>query len=194
MNIWCENELFIFGKKEELERFMEVAQGKNGCLDMNSFIPYPIELQNQDEICRVFREEIEGHNRALMEKIKQMSQEEKEQYRMENGESWGFKCSDSYNCDGCRWRLRNWGTKENFFAPLLVDEDLDEEIGFLYYEFETAWSPPEPVIKKMGAMFPELDFELRYFKADSGFNGILVIEHGEVEFEDCAAYYGHRGG
>ena len=106
----------------------------------------------------------------------------------------GFKCSDSYNCDGCKWRLCNWGTKENFFAPLLVDEDLDEEIGFLYYEFETAWSPPEPVIKKMGAMFPELDFELRYFKADSGFNGILVIEHGEVEFEDRAAYYGHRGG
>jgi len=75
---WCQNELRVSGKRDDLDRFKEAAKGENGCLDMNSFIPYPVEYKNQDEICRVFREEIEEHNRKIMEKMKQMSQEEKE--------------------------------------------------------------------------------------------------------------------
>ena len=191
---WCQNELRVSGKRDDLDRFKEAAKGENGCLDMNSFIPYPVEYRNQDEICRVFREEIEEHNRKIMEKMKQMSQEEKEQLWKDNNESWGIKGPDGYNCGGYEWCCDNWGTKWNFCDPCLVVEDLDEEDGYLFYEFATAWSPPVPVIKKMGEKFPQLIFELRYFEGSMQFNGILRIENGEIVDEDCAAYYGHRGG
>lgn len=175
---WCENELIVSGNREELERFKKKAKGKNGCLDMNSFIPYPEEFEKQDLIAK-------EHNEKIRVAIQNMADEEKIAYI--EAHSW---MKDGYNSGGHEWCYENWGTKWNFSDTELIDED----DGTLYYFFDTAWAPPEPVIKQMAKVFPELDFELRYFEGSNQFNGILVLEEGQVTVEKCAEYFGHRGG
>ena len=177
---WCENELKIEGPKKELEKFIEGAKGKNEgiLLDMNNFIPYPEEFRKQDEMA-------EEYKRKYEEVVIEMSNEERREYLKRH--DW---MKDGYNSGGYDWCYENWGTKWNFCdTELIYDED-----EMLFYTFNTAWSPPEPIIIKMGEMFPELTFELRYFNCRRAFNGLLRIKKGEVVIDDCARYYGHRGG
>jgi len=94
-----------------------------------------------------------------------------------------------YGKVGYDWCIKNWGTKWGFYKIELQEED-----GELFYTFQTAWSPAEPVIKKMAEMFPELTFELRYFEQGMGFNGILRIEKGRIVAQKSGEYFGDRGG
>ena len=147
-------------------------------LDMNNFIPYPEEFLKQDKIA-------EEYNRKFEEDVKKRSDEEREEYLKTH--TW---MKDGYNSGGYDWCCENWGTKWNFCETELIHDEDD----MLFYTFNTAWSPPEPILVKMGEMFPELTFELRYFEGGSCFQGLLKIEKGEVVFDDCAPYYGPRGG
>lgn len=51
------------------------------------------------------------------------------------------------------WQLSNWGTKWNAYSISQVN---DVKHGRVIYIFDTAWSSPDPVIKKLSTMFPEL--------------------------------------
>jgi hypothetical protein len=67
------------------------------------------------------------------------------------------------------WTCANWGTKWNAIRFCL---EKDEATCF-ECSFDTAWAPPVPVWKKMGEMFPTLDFELGGSEPinDTGFGG-----------------------
>jgi hypothetical protein len=97
--------------------------------------------------------------------------------------------------DWYEWSCAEWGTKWNACS---VEREgpakacLDEWVA--KYTFETAWSPPIPVIKRAGELFPSLDFDLRYFERGVGFNGLLLIRQGTVTFDESGAYFGMRGG
>ena len=43
-------------------------------------------------------------------------------------------------------------------------------------------------------MFPNLEFDLRYFESGAEFNGILRIVNGEVAADRRGEYFGTRGG
>jgi hypothetical protein len=60
---------------------------------------------------------------------------------------------------------------------------LDNEIKVTYF-FNTAWSPPIPVIEEMGKMFPNLEFQLDYFEQGMDFNGHMIIENGECVYNE----------
>lgn len=94
-----------------------------------------------------------------------------------------------YNKVGYNWCIENWGTKWGFYEVELQEED-DE----LFYTFSSAWSPAIPVIEKMGEMFPELTFDLRYYEGGMGFHGVLRIEKGRIVAEQQHEYVGDRGG
>jgi hypothetical protein len=51
------------------------------------------------------------------------------------------------------WCVQNWGTKWNARHTALSERRGRIEIGF-----NTAWSPPLPVIRKLLAIFPKLSF------------------------------------
>lgn len=66
---------------------------------------------------------------------------------------------DGYNSGGYEWCIANWGTKWN---------SCDAKKSSVYnqrlcYDFDTAWSPPAPIIRKMGELFPSLHFILKYW-------------------------------
>ena len=62
------------------------------------------------------------------------------------------------------------------------------------FYFDTAWSPPVPVIRKAAELFPSLSFELRYFESRGRFNGMLCCSRGGVDYDECGPYFGDRGG
>jgi hypothetical protein len=102
------------------------------------------------------------------------------------------------------WRIDNWGTKwdacdcsimqELIVPPEGGDGDSPNAKAYVKYEFNTAWGPPIPIIKKLGQMFPKVKFKLRYFECGAGFQGTLVIKKGEVLIDESGEYNGSLGG
>lgn len=93
------------------------------------------------------------------------------------------KMPDWYN-----WRLKNWGTKWN-----ASNAELDGSRDLI--RFETAWSPPIPVILRASEMFDNTKFILSYWESGMGFCGHFVAENGKVIHEMVDEnYQGIRGG
>jgi len=65
------------------------------------------------------------------------------------------------------WSIMNWGTKWNACDSYL---DGDGSDGHVCFEFDTAWSAPEPVLRKLTEMFPKLNFEGQFADEDFGNN------------------------
>jgi hypothetical protein len=99
--------------------------------------------------------------------------------------------------DWYHWRIDNWGTKWNAdrvqIEPLGHSYLWDEEAGVKIC-FDTAWSPPTPVILAAAHQFPMLCFRLEYFECGMAFHGCFICENGEMTQEFCGEYFGSRGG
>ena len=93
------------------------------------------------------------------------------------------------------WRVKNWGTK---WGPRIEDDyiirDRIENSGRLMYKFDTAWSPPTPVVLAMSRMFSTLEFELEYWEGSVGFHGVFKASNGQVRVNQVHDYSGPRGG
>jgi len=109
------------------------------------------------------------------------------------------------------WCLENWGTKWDASfgdAPTLGishpedNADMDASQGALgmthvpgvvIWKFDTAWSPPIPIVKAMSEQFPQLEFVLRYGEPGSNFAGEikyvdgLLISEEELKVEEVLA-------
>lgn len=70
----------------------------------------------------------------------------------------------------------------------------DEQPIQAFLEFDTAWSPPIPVIEKLASMFPDHEFELKYFEGGIGFSGHVHWSRGIEKFHHQYDYDGPRGG
>ena len=176
---WCECDLEITYEGEnteegikEINRFQEYAKTGNNVLDTEKFFPYPERFKKLDEEAEKEYERI----RALPEEERKNAPRPK----------------DGFNQGGYEWCINNWGTKWGICHADLVFTDYKS--GVLTYSFDSAWSPPEPVIEKMAKMFPSLRFCLRYFEGGAGFNGIFVCENGEITNAQSGDYFGNRGG
>jgi hypothetical protein len=103
---------------------------------------------------------------------------------------WSNKQTDGYNSGGYDWCVNNWGTKWNACDVVVVR--VDEECVELH--FNTAWAPPEPVVRKMISMFPKLEFTLEYYEQGVGYCGVLRGADGKVVEDKTKKYNGDRGG
>jgi hypothetical protein len=106
----------------------------------------------------------------------------------------GGSAKDGYNRGGYDWCIKNWGTKWGLYAVELDEDDADPEQERLLYHFQSAWSPPIPVIEAMSKRFPSLTFALDYFEGLGGFMGSCEYEHGQEVTAGSAPYHGNRGG
>lgn len=87
--------------------------------------------------------------------------------------------------DWYEWRVVNWGTKWN-----ASDVELTFEKNAIQIRFQTAWSPPTPVIKKIAEKFPFASMTLNW-EEESGYYGESGYTNGEMDYEndgemDCA--------
>ncbi|WP_315398681.1 hypothetical protein [Neisseria sicca] len=79
------------------------------------------------------------------------------------------------------WSIRHWGTKWNAYHQHIgIFSDTE-----IYVEFDTAWSPPEPVFAAIVEAFPELQLEVRYIDEGGGFAGTFYGKDGCLYDEPC---------
>ena len=93
------------------------------------------------------------------------------------------------------WAYENWGTKWNVIRPD-ISELLDIARGRrkATIRFDTAWSPPLPVVRKLISDYPLLVFNLKYWEGGSGFCGVLKGRRGREVGHKLKEYRGTRGG
>ena len=79
------------------------------------------------------------------------------------------------------WNPINWGTKWNASDSSI---SINHHYNAFEITFNTAWSPPEPVIHVLGEKYPEAVIMLSYEERGMDFEGAIVINHGIVEYDD----------
>ena len=82
---WCENELEVRGKPEEITELLKAIKTEESNFDFNTVIPYPKEYADPDRLVRAWEKE--------------------------HGKHCPYK--DGYNQGGYEWCIANWGTKWN---------------------------------------------------------------------------------
>jgi hypothetical protein len=93
----------------------------------------------------------------------------------------GNRAYHGFNSEGYWWCCEHWGTKWNA-QPRSGDTMVAERIPTgTEICFDTAWSPPTPVLLKLSKKFPELEFRL-YFVVEMVGQGLARFKNGETLF------------
>ena len=187
---WCENTLEIYSDDtEKMKEFYDFFGGRDKLQDnfcFNNIITLPQELDgtrspsnivsqkdydrytqlekkhnikdSQDVVRLVEDGTITEEERDLLWKegiTQEMSDMRKSEYGYDN---W-------YD-----WQVNNWGTKWDIKGDVEIN-DIDDETCSLV--FQTAWSPPEPIVVKLQEMFPDLTFYGGYIGEGWEFAGVF---------------------
>ena len=72
------------------------------------------------------------------------------------------------------WCCEEWGTKWNACNTYI---DWDEDFN-IYFTFQTAWSPPEPVIKALVEKYKLLTFSGQITEESNAFMGVIGGKNG----------------
>jgi hypothetical protein len=76
------------------------------------------------------------------------------------------------------WRVEHWGNKWNAESYGYPDVEKD----YYHIGFDTAWSPCEPISKKLIQLCPGLEIQHVYYEPGEGYAGeIFSIENGQYE-------------
>ncbi len=101
-----------------------------------------------------------------------------------------YSFKDGFNSGGYDWCVQNWGTKWGLY-------DFSEVTfgkTFALVSFQTAWSPPTPIILRASELFPSLTFTLRFYEMGAGYKGVLKVKAGKILADETTEYRGQRGG
>lgn len=151
---WCSNDISFYGEKSEVERLVEFVKTDKSEFDFNTAIPYPEKWAEIDA----------AWNNAF-----------------KSGFPNGNVTSAFSDMGGYQWCIDNWGTKWNAYEPSRSDVEMYYGgVSQVTYYFDTAWSPPIPVIKKLGELFPKLTIYMHYQEEGMMFEGEVQISNGEV--------------
>jgi hypothetical protein len=107
---------------------------------------------------------------AFLSECFSMNEHERKTLDFEKIVPLGDTGDDWYNkqCD-------NWGTKWN-----VTDCNIDNEDTSISIWFETAWSPPIPLLEALTKKYTALSFTLEYSEGGMGFKGLFEGQRGEV--------------
>lgn len=97
-------------------------------------------------------------------------------------EAMKFEGNDWYS-----WNVRNWGTKwdvavnddDKYPDTVLHEHKSEGEDQWVVYGFQTAWSPPEPAMRKLSALVPNCVLTLS-FEEETGWGGEWEFVNGEM--------------
>lgn len=95
------------------------------------------------------------------------------------------------------WCYLNWGTKWSACDGDLISDwnGTIDGIGRVEFTFNTAWSPPIPIMDALIKRYPKLEFNLRYYEGGMGYEGQYIGSNGKVTCQKYSETYdGERGG
>jgi hypothetical protein len=197
---WCHNEVRITGSKEDIAALKELM-GKKFSFEKIAPIPEALERPDGmvgstygtmkvivNKKTKVFHRAMSGHGKyTIFEAIDlpeecNAAQAVIEGYRpckvcVVNPNQQRQKCDrpieeavalyKEYGSDNViDWCRKHWGTKWN--SSSVLD---DYATTFMNVEFDTAWSPPEPIYHALCDLFPDLDIKWHYSETGCQFSG-----------------------
>jgi hypothetical protein len=153
---WCENKLTVRGSKEALINFIKkhIPFKEDDCQQCYLDLKSIIPEPQTPEECDPDFVIKQGEDRRLVQK---------------EGREW----FDWYGWHCAYWDTK-WNTCDGYFEDMIDD-------GFITLWFYTAWSPCINPIKKLIEMYPDLEFEYRYFEPGMFFCGSIEKENGQYE-------------
>jgi hypothetical protein len=87
-----------------------------------------------------------------------------------------------YHEAGYHWQIQHWGCKWSAHTVKIEDKQPD----YLFYWFETPWSPPLALFEQVSKHRPNLKFELSYFDEIYNFSGTATAQNGTLEVQPDA--------
>ena len=157
---WVFNHLTIDGSKEDIAK----VKAQVGAVVKTKY-------KGVDEV----DEEIDEEPLFSFMNILPPPEDKLDEYHAVHGYTGGEKTGDTeYNW--YNFNVREWGTKWD-----ARDVDLlEEHKTSLHYKFDTAWSPPTPVIEKLAQQNPNLNITLEY-REEQGWGGEINFTGSSVE-------------
>ena len=147
---WCHNRVEIFGDEEELAKIKAHIETKESLFDFNKIVPMPSALKYTER-------SDDGDYELVMGKYVLKDKVARKRLIVEHGaDNW-------YD-----WSINCWGTKWNS-----ADVTVEDEGDVLRYYFDTAWSPPEPIIHKLRELYPDVGITAFYDEPGMEFAGYI---------------------
>jgi hypothetical protein len=179
MSTWIINRLLVKSDPARLREFLDAVKSEGQPFDFDLLVPVPELITHVSYgFMTIDGQEVEqwyttddGHHRLFT------PQEEQELEQL-GYRRWGG------------WFLANWGTNRN-----ACDIQLDESSvhsGYVVIQFETAWNPPWPILRRLQDMFSDLGFACRWFSEDESFyryHPSVSLAIGRVKREGSAGQH-----
>ncbi len=193
---WVQNNIKFSGDTAEIKKMLETIKNDEisfGSIDFNKIIPMPESLNIEcGSITNKGIEMVKNYLESMPEKLKGKEgtyeefiadlrnhstdiSDEKEKKIWDVGVT---AVSNLYQYEAptwYEWRCKNWGTKWNACECTEVDENAKS------ISFQTAWSTPFPVMKRLSEMFPNIEIRTEFADEDIGQNcGMYTYKGGEI--------------
>ena len=164
----CESDLYIHGPKAIVATVIAKHFTADGELNCDSVIPYPASFKALDEASAKW----EADNKDNPNR------------------DWRNRPKDGFNSGGYDWCVACWGTKWGTYDGTGINKTAR---GF-GAGFQSAWSPPTPVVSALAAMYPKIKIQMNSFENGMGYQVKANWENGKLICENQNDYRGSRGG
>ncbi len=162
----CETDLTLTGPKDLIDKVLAAHFTPNGELNCDSVIPYPAHLKALDDAAKAWDDKPEPKD-------------------------WKDRPKDGFNQGGYEWCCSNWGTKWGTYDS----GGIERTPKGAAMSFNSAWSPPHPVLAKLAALYPDLSIVAKSYEQGAGYKCDYRWKKGELvkeQTDNC--YRGGRGG
>jgi hypothetical protein len=186
---WCVNQVDIQGDEAEVARLIEFVKSDESAFTFEKVVPPPTTPMYSSDA---------NHNKYVCgcESVAEPDPKNEGKFVwVIDGKAVGFyvKCPThnepsfgNHPHNWYNWNIENWGTKWSAGEVWHDRADDDGNVdGTTSYNFDTAWSPAEPVIAALATQFPTLRITHRYCEAGMGYAGeVLYADGDEIRREE----------
>jgi hypothetical protein len=152
---WTTNQLLLTGDKDRIKELLDFIKGDDEVIDFNNIIPMPDILKNTTSgACTIDGQEVTSwyedtsianwEERSKSQRL--FTAEETAELKRTGYTNWYDWCCD---CWGTKWNACRTG----------IECDYGDYVDI---RFDTAWSPPEPILEALREKFPDLEIQLNY--------------------------------
>jgi hypothetical protein len=186
---WCVNQVDITGDEAEVAKLVAFVKSDENSFTFENIVPppatpmYSSDCTHNKYVCGC--ESVAQPDPENEGKFMWVIDGKKVEYHgkcpTHNEHSFSNHPDNWYN-----WNINNWGTK--WSAAEVWNDRIDDDgkvDGHTSYNFDTAWSPAEPVVAALAEKFPTLRIAHRYCEAGMGYAGEVLYANGaEIRRED----------
>lgn len=152
---WCENDLRLEGDPKEIRAYLELVSG--------TVEPYDYDSIANADLTRVYPmpEVLRGTHAGF-------TGDEEEQKEWDRHSD--LAEAETGHRNWYTWAYTNWGVK---WSPEVIDL-YDQSVLF-----QTAWCPPDELIRRSSEMFPNIVFTMRSTEESSAFVCVSIFRDGK---------------